>query len=145
MPYNKLLAIKDVLMKVLVFCFLFTILSFKAFSVEKTNPNRIKILEGVALQFNAKAPVRLSKTLQIQKLTTTGREVTYHNKSSVSDVATFATNRFVKDMKAKLTEKVCKEPSQQFFRDLDVIVNYRYIDKNDKYLTTISIETRECN
>ena len=132
-------------MKSLAYYFLFIVLSFQAWGVEKVDPNTIKILEKMVLEFNLKMPIRLSQTLQIEKLSTTGRELTYHYKSSDSDVRTFAINRFVQDMTKKLTKSVCYESSQKPFRENNVKVNYRYMDKNDKHLTTISIEAGECN
>jgi hypothetical protein len=132
-------------MKNLAYSVLLILFSFQVLGEEKVNPTTVKILEEVVSELNKSMPIQLSKTLQVEKLSTTGEEVTYHYKSSVSDKRTFQIKRFIKDMTGKLTKKVCYESSQKLFRDNDVVVNYKYMDKNDNHLTTISVNAGECN
>ena len=99
----------------------------------------------LVLEFNKKTPLRVSPTQQVVRMSSQKGELTYHYKSSQSDVKTFAIDRFVKDRTKELTGKICNEPSQKLFRDHKVIVNYEYMDKNDKSLATISINAGKCN
>lgn len=113
-------------------------------SAKNAKPETSKLLEQLALELNKKAPLRVSPTLTVVRVSSQKGELTYHYKSLQSDINTFAIDRFVKDRTKELTAKVCNEESQSLFRDNKVIVNYEYMDKNDKHLATIRINAGKC-
>ncbi|WP_165311116.1 hypothetical protein [Vibrio ziniensis] len=120
------------------------ILMSKTGIVNALEESKSSALDTISKIGNKYAPTQITPTLILKNISASNDSLTYHYKSTSADASRFNVTKFKSNKFRELTKYICEDQSQKLFRDLKVILNYEYIDKNDNLLAVISIDTNKC-
>ena len=106
--------------------------------------DKSKLLMQTASELNANLPMNIDantilfSTIGIQNKFTYNYRLPNHEKETVDITA------FVEAMEPSITNSVCTIEDMKAFRDMEIVVSYRYFDTNQKEITVIDVDTKEC-
>jgi hypothetical protein len=103
-----------------------------------------QLLIAAASEINESLPMNIdSETVLFSTSGSTNRftynyELVSHQKSEMN------IEQFTNAMNPMITNAVCTKSSMQGFRDLDIVVSYKYFDSSRQEITTIDVDTTQC-
>ena len=106
--------------------------------------DKSKLLMQTASELNANLPMNIDadtvlfSTIGIQNKFTYNYRLPNHEKEALDIPA------FVEAMEPSITNSVCTIEDMKVFRDMEVVVSYSYFDTNQKQITVIDVDTKEC-
>ncbi len=134
----------DLCMKICYSPFFLSLLFFQTGALGAEKLYVESLLEASVQLISKSIPFQLNPTLTMYRISTENNELTYHYKSTAMDVSHLKVDKFKSARTEELTNHICNAPAQKAFRDHKVILHYEYIDKNDRTIATISIDTDKC-
>ncbi|MDO6446124.1 hypothetical protein Q4493_10090 [Colwellia sp. 1_MG-2023] len=110
----------------------------------QSTEDKTKLLMQAASELNTNLPMNIDadtilfSTIGVQNKFTYNYKLPNYEKENI-DIPTFVDN-----MKPNITNSVCTIEDMQTFRDMEIVVSYSYFDTNQKQITEINVDTKEC-
>lgn len=99
-----------------------------------------KKLQKITTELNKLTPKLIDDFTRIDSVSSKGEEsITYHYtlvNLQKQDIQVDTVNKY---LKFQIIEKVKTQSELKFFRDNDILMNYKYYDKNGEFVTEISV------
>lgn len=109
-----------------------------------TATDHSKFLMQAASEFNVNLPINIDAETILFSTIGTGNKFTYNMKMPNYEKENLDIEAFVTALTPNITNSVCTVEDMKVFRDMKVIVAYRYFDSNQKQITEIQVNTTDC-
>jgi len=106
--------------------------------------DKSKLLMKTASEVNANLPMNIDEDTVLFSTAGAQNKFTYNFRLLNYDKDNLDLAAFEEAMKPNITNSVCTTEDMKVFRDKEVIVSFGYFDTNQKQITVIDVDTKEC-
>jgi hypothetical protein len=106
--------------------------------------DKTAILMQTASEINANLPMNIDSDTVLFATSGVQNTFTYNYRLPNYEKENLDINAFVVAMSPNITNSVCTTEAMKAFRDLEIVVSYSYYDVNQKQITVIKVDTKEC-
>lgn len=106
--------------------------------------DKTSILMQAASQINANLPMNIDAETILFATAGVHNKFVYNYQLPNVQKEQLDINAFVDAMSPNINNFVCTTKDMKAFRDLKIVVSYSYYDVNNKQLTSIDVDTKEC-
>lgn len=107
--------------------------------------DKTKLLMQAASEINANLPMNIDADTILFSTVGVQNKFTYNYKLPNYEKESIDIPVFVENMKPNITNSVCTIEDMQAFRKMEIVVSYSYFDANQKEITEINVDTKECS
>lgn len=106
--------------------------------------DKTKLLMQAASEINANLPMNVDAETILLSTVGVQNKFTYNYKLPNYEKENLDITAFVEAIEPNVTNSVCTIEDMKAFRDMEIIVSYSYFDANQKQITEINVDTKEC-
>ena len=118
---------------------------FNNYKDSKIN-EKTKMMIEISSEFNKILPMTIDKDTEAFATTIiNGDTLQYHYRLVNLRKEEVDSSYLISEATKNHTNYVCSSPDMKFLIDNNISVNYAYYGKNQKHITTIFIDTKQCN
>lgn len=110
----------------------------------QTTEDKTKLLMQAASELNANLPMNVDADTILFATAGVQNKFTYNYKLPNYEKENIDIPAFVENMRPSITNSVCTIEDMKAFRKMEIIVSYSYFDTNQKQVTEINVDTKEC-
>ncbi|MBO9492013.1 hypothetical protein J7384_16755 [Endozoicomonas sp. G2_1] len=110
----------------------------------QSTEDKTKLLMQAASELNANLPMNIDADNVLFSTVGMRNEFIYNYKLPNYEKENIDIPAFLGNMKPTITNSVCTIECMQTFRNMEIIVSYSYFDANQKQITEIKVDTKEC-
>lgn len=128
-----------------VFIILGCVLSFNVQAQQSISQQEIStLLTQAAANVNKQVPMVLDEDTRLDSANTVANMFIYNNTMVNYTVNELDVTTFTKNLQQIVIEPLCDNPSLTIFKQMKVIMVYRYLGKDGEFITEISRNMGEC-
>jgi hypothetical protein len=106
--------------------------------------DKTAILMKTASEINANLPINVDSDTILFATSGVQNTFTYNYRLPNYEKENLDIDAFVDTITSNVTNSVCTIEDMKPFRDMEVVVSYSYFDTNQKQITVIDVDTKEC-
>ena len=106
--------------------------------------DKTAILMKAASEMNANLPMNIDSDTILFATVGVQNKFTYNYKLPNYEKENLDITAFIDAMTPNIKNSVCTIEGMKSFRDMGIVVSYSYFDANQKQITEINIDTKEC-
>jgi hypothetical protein len=110
----------------------------------QTEEDKTKILMQAASEINVNLPMTIDAETILFATSGVQNKFVYSYQLPNYEKDNLDINAFVDSMSPNVNNFVCTTEDMKAFRDMEIVISYSYYDTNNKQITAIEIDTKNC-